>query len=93
MGKRKSETNILIDDGVEDEKIKSKKWFEEDIYSNSSKNDTNSFNEWCFVLPCCMDEEESSDFGHHVSVFMVGLIAFATFFCVNLILILVFLLG
>uniref|UniRef100_A0A0K0EP46 G-protein coupled receptors family 1 profile domain-containing protein n=1 Tax=Strongyloides stercoralis TaxID=6248 RepID=A0A0K0EP46_STRER len=91
MEKRKSETNILIENTVKDKNIKSKKWFEDENISNG--NETNSFDEWCFVLPCCMDEDESSDFGHHVSVFMVGLIAFATFFCVNLILILVFLLG
>ncbi|CEF60773.1 Hypothetical protein SRAE_X000255600 [Strongyloides ratti] len=91
MEKRKFETNILVEDYIEEEKVKSKKWFEDE--NISTKSEKNSFDEWCFVLPCCMDEEESSDFGHHVSVFMVGLIAFATFFCVNLILILVFLLG
>ncbi|KAJ1352955.1 hypothetical protein KIN20_009471 [Parelaphostrongylus tenuis] len=47
----------------------------------------------CSWLPCCMDEEEAEAFGHHVSVFMVALVAFATFFCVTLILVLVFLLG
>ncbi|KAE9415190.1 hypothetical protein Angca_000809, partial [Angiostrongylus cantonensis] len=47
----------------------------------------------CSWLPCCMDEEEAEAFGHHVSIFMVALVAFATFFCVTLILVLVFLLG
>ncbi|CAD6198192.1 unnamed protein product [Caenorhabditis auriculariae] len=47
----------------------------------------------CSWLPCCMSEEDAESFGHHVSIFMVALVAFATFFCVTLILILVFLLG
>ncbi|XGW12475.1 hypothetical protein V3C99_013293 [Haemonchus contortus] len=47
----------------------------------------------CSWLPCCMDEDEAESFGHHVSIFMVALVAFATFFCVTLILVLVFLLG
>ncbi|RCN35163.1 hypothetical protein ANCCAN_18976, partial [Ancylostoma caninum] len=47
----------------------------------------------CSWLPCCMNEEETEAFGHHVSIFMVALVAFATFFCVTLILVLVFLLG
>jgi|UniRef100_A0AC35FDG9 hypothetical protein len=47
----------------------------------------------CNFLPCCMNEEESANLGHHVSIFMVSLLAFATFFCVTLILILVFVLG
>ncbi|CAJ0574818.1 unnamed protein product, partial [Mesorhabditis spiculigera] len=47
----------------------------------------------CSWLPCCMDDEQAESFGHHVSVFMVALVAFATFFCVTLILILVFMLG
>ncbi|CAJ0957529.1 unnamed protein product, partial [Mesorhabditis belari] len=47
----------------------------------------------CTWLPCCMDPEQAESFGHHVSVFMVALVAFATFFCVTLILILVFMLG
>uniref|UniRef100_A0AC35U3Q6 Transmembrane protein n=1 Tax=Rhabditophanes sp. KR3021 TaxID=114890 RepID=A0AC35U3Q6_9BILA len=64
-------------------------WDEE--LDDQEEND--SFDSWCFVLPCCMDDDESEEFGHQVSVFMVGLVAFATFFCVTLILILVFLLG
>uniref|UniRef100_A0A7E4ZXW0 G-protein coupled receptors family 1 profile domain-containing protein n=1 Tax=Panagrellus redivivus TaxID=6233 RepID=A0A7E4ZXW0_PANRE len=47
----------------------------------------------CSCLPCCMTPEAAEDFGHHVSIFMVALLAFATFFCVNLILVLVFVLG
>uniref|UniRef100_A0A0N4Z4Y7 Transmembrane protein n=1 Tax=Parastrongyloides trichosuri TaxID=131310 RepID=A0A0N4Z4Y7_PARTI len=91
MSQRSSETKILIENKNDGEKKKS--WFEDKEYNDEDDDVESSYSEWCFVLPCCMDDEESSDFGHHVSVFMVGLIAFATFFCVNLILILVFLLG
>jgi hypothetical protein len=41
----------------------------------------------------CMEDPEATNFGHYVSIFMVALIAFATFFCVTLILVLVFVLG
>uniref|UniRef100_A0A914UKV6 Uncharacterized protein n=1 Tax=Plectus sambesii TaxID=2011161 RepID=A0A914UKV6_9BILA len=47
----------------------------------------------CSWMPCCMDHPEATTFGHHVSICMVALVAFATFFCVTLILVLVFLLG
>ncbi|CAI5441602.1 unnamed protein product [Caenorhabditis angaria] len=47
----------------------------------------------CGWLPCCMSPEDAESFGHHVSIFMVALVAFATFFCVTFILILVFVLG
>ncbi|KAK0395949.1 hypothetical protein QR680_001504 [Steinernema hermaphroditum] len=47
----------------------------------------------CTGIPCCVSEDQCEDFGHHVSIFMVALVAFATFFCVTLILILVFVLG
>ncbi|TMS35811.1 hypothetical protein L596_003126 [Steinernema carpocapsae] len=47
----------------------------------------------CTGIPCCVSEDQCEDFGHHVSIFMVALVAFATFFCVTLILILIFVLG
>uniref|UniRef100_A0A1I7TV34 Transmembrane protein n=1 Tax=Caenorhabditis tropicalis TaxID=1561998 RepID=A0A1I7TV34_9PELO len=47
----------------------------------------------CGWLPCCMSPEDAESFGHHVSIFMVALVAFATFFCVTFILVLVFILG
>uniref|UniRef100_A0A914C6K5 Uncharacterized protein n=1 Tax=Acrobeloides nanus TaxID=290746 RepID=A0A914C6K5_9BILA len=49
--------------------------------------------ECCTLVPCCMNDSENAEFGHYVNIFMVTLIAFATFFCVNLILVLVFVLG
>uniref|UniRef100_A0AC34GTY9 Uncharacterized protein n=1 Tax=Panagrolaimus sp. ES5 TaxID=591445 RepID=A0AC34GTY9_9BILA len=71
---------------------------EEDIESyisstSSSESAAVDISQLCTFLPCCMNEEESANLGHHVSIFMVSLLAFATFFCVTLILILVFVLG
>uniref|UniRef100_A0A183F4J0 CX domain-containing protein n=1 Tax=Heligmosomoides polygyrus TaxID=6339 RepID=A0A183F4J0_HELPZ len=66
-------------------------FFFSDDYSDTSEEHGRRLS--CSWLPCCMDEEEADAFGHHVSIFMVALVAFATFFCVTLILVLVFLLG
>ena len=66
---------------------------DDDEYESSSTSTTIDIQDLCFCLPCCMTEQESADLGRHVSIFMVSLIAFATFFCVITILILVFVLG